>query len=105
MKTFKEFIGEFAGAPPSAGGPMAAPQAGSAPAATPAPAANSGASTALQNQSQNLGRQIQDINVKLQKLIQQKAAIDKQIGQANTSASQNTAASTQATTAAVAGAQ
>lgn len=90
MKTFKQFL-EFAGAPgaPNAGGPMAAPGATQ----TPAPAANSGASTALQNQSVNLGRQIQEMNGKLQKLMQQKAAIDKQIGQANTSAGQTQNAS------------
>lgn len=94
MKTFKQFLNEA---------PMAAPNAGgSAPAPSAAPTASGGASTALQNQSTNLGRQIQDVNTKLQRLMLQKAQVDKQISQASAATNPtNSVAANQATMAAV----
>lgn len=87
MKSFKQFLDEDM---PNAGGQAPMPNPG-AP-VTPVPSTNSGANSAQMQQSQNLGMQIQQMNQKLQKLMQQKAQLDKQIGQANTTtnASANT---------------
>lgn len=102
MKTFKNYLNEFAGAP-SAGGPAAAPNASPAPAPTvPAPPTSTPAQSAAATQSANLGKQIQDLNSKLQKLMQQKAIVDKQLGTQAAAQNQNQQASAQANQAAVA---
>ena len=89
MITFKEFLdedGPIGTMAPTAGGPGAAPApTGTAPAAAP-----SGQNNALQQQSSSLGQQIQQLNTKMQKLMQQKAALDKQIGTAASTSNQNT---------------
>lgn len=94
MFTFKDYIKGGKKGIKLEDAPMAQPTAGMGTTGSAA-----GANSALGQQSANLQKQIGDMNTRLQRLMQQKAQVDKQIAQ-QASSSTNQAQQTQATQAA-----